>query len=37
MDDGSLRLDGNALAGALEEIFAGDVTAPAAGAHTAGA
>ena len=26
MDDAYLRLDGNALAGALEEFFAGDVT-----------
>lgn len=27
MDDAALRLDGNALAGDLEEIFAGDATA----------
>jgi hypothetical protein len=26
MDDDSLRLDGNALAGSLQQIFAGDVT-----------
>jgi hypothetical protein len=26
MDEASLRLDGNALAGALEQIFSGDVT-----------
>ena len=27
MDEASLRLDGNALAGALQEAFSGDVTA----------
>ena len=27
MDDDELRLDGNALAGALQQVFVGDVTA----------